>query len=71
MLPLAQRVLDPAREKQDKSVMETKFWECFGEQVSEWNPCFSDDGEQRIRFLWDPDVGAHDVEVLAPSGGLD
>ena len=30
--------------------------------VSEWNPCFDDDG--RFRYVWDEDVGAHDVQVL-------
>ena len=37
--------------------------EIFGRIISEWNPCFSDDGF--VRFTWDQDVGAHDVEVEA------
>ena len=33
----------------------------FKDRVSEWNPCFGDDEE--VRFLWDREVGAHDIEV--------
>ncbi len=32
--------------------------------MSEWNPCYSDEGSQR--FVWDPDVGAHDVDFVEP-----
>ena len=29
--------------------------------VSEWNPCFDEHGN--VRYFWDEDVGAHDVQV--------
>ena len=51
-----------------------EFFEFFGKRVSEWNPCFSEDGEQRVSFLWDEEVGAHDVEVAErtePPDGFD
>ena len=44
--------------------MERVFARYFGDLVSEWNPCFDEHGN--ARFLWDEDVGAHDVEVDDP-----
>ena len=39
-----------------------EFWKFFRHKISEWNPChIEDDG--RVRYRWDEDVGAHDVEV--------
>ena len=46
---------------QSLKAMEKAFWECFGEKVSEWNPCYSDEG--RVRYSFHRDVGAHNVEV--------
>ena len=46
---------------QQQSEMERVFARYFGELVSEWNPCFDEEGN--ARFVWDEDVGAHDVEV--------
>lgn len=40
---------------------EIAFWRYFKDRVSEWNPCFGDDGE--VRYFWDEEVGAHDIEV--------
>ena len=48
-------------EPQSLKALEKAFWKCFGDKVSEWNPCFSEEGQERFRF--DGDVGAHDVEV--------
>ena len=36
--------------------------------MSEWNPTFADDGEPRVSFHWDPEVGAHDLEFCFASG---
>ena len=41
------------------------FAEYFGGLVSEWNPCYDADGN--VRYFWDEEVGAHDVEV---TGGV-
>ena len=41
--------------------MEAAFWECFGDIVSEWNPCYSEEGH--VRYTFDGEVGAHNVEV--------
>ena len=46
---------------QSLKALEQAFWECFGDRVSEWNPCFSEDGQKRFSFH--ADVGAHNVEV--------
>ena len=46
---------------QQQSEMERVFARYFGDLVSKWNPCFDEHGN--VRFLWDEDVGAHDVEV--------
>jgi hypothetical protein len=47
--------------KQLLSKKEEEFWEFFGKRVSEWNPCFAEDG--RVRYSFDRDVEAHNVEV--------
>ena len=47
--------------KQQLSDMERIFSRYFGNFVSEWNLCFDEHGN--VRYLWDEDVGAHDVEV--------
>jgi len=46
---------------QSLKAMEKAFWECFGDKVTEWNPCYSDEG--RVRYSFHRDVGAHNVEV--------
>ena len=48
---------------QNQSDMERVFADYFSELVSEWNPCYDDDGN--ARFRWDEDVGAHNIEVGA------
>ena len=53
-----------AAESVDKGTQEAAFWDYFKDLVSEWNPCYSDEGSQR--FVWDPDVGAHDVDFVEP-----
>ena len=50
---------------QNQSDMERVFGEYFGDLVSEWNPCCDDEG--KVRFFWDEEVGAHDLEV---TGGV-
>ena len=47
--------------EQSQKTMEKLFWEHFGDKVSEWNPCYTDDGH--VRYSFDKDVGAHNVEV--------
>ncbi len=46
---------------QSLQAMEQAFWECFGDKVSEWNPCYSDEGH--VRYSFHQDVGAHNLEV--------
>ena len=46
---------------QSLKAMEAAFWECFGDIVSEWNPCYSEEGH--VRYTFDGEVGAHNVEV--------
>ena len=41
---------------------EEEFCDYFGKLVSEWNPCRDDEGQ--FRYVWDEEVGAHDVEVV-------
>ena len=43
---------------------EREFWDYFKDLVSEWNPCYASDGQWR--FVWDDEVGAHDVDVTEP-----
>ena len=47
--------------RQSLRTLEQAFWKCFGDKVSEWNPCFSADGQER--FTFHGDVGEHNVEV--------
>ena len=50
--------------------MERLFAEFFEGVVSEWNPCFTEDG--RWRYKWDEEIGAHDIEGDAlPVDGVD
>ena len=52
-------------EREEAETLDDKtqaFWEFFKGKLSEWNPCHIDDDGQ-VRFRWDEDVGAHDVEV--------
>jgi hypothetical protein len=49
-----------------QAAWEKVFSEFYGGMVSEWNPCFSDDGA--VRYLWDDELQAHDVEAV---GGFD
>ncbi len=56
------------KEVESQSQKEEEFGRYFGRLVSEWNPCFDEDGRP-YRYLWDEEVGAHDVEVLAGEGG--
>jgi hypothetical protein len=51
----------PRPEPVTQEAKEELFWKYFHDKVSEWNPCFGE-GEE-VRFRWDEDVGAHDVEV--------
>ena len=46
---------------EDQSHMERVFAAYFSELVSEWNPCCDDNGN--VRYKWDQEVRAHDVEV--------
>ena len=54
---------------QSQASMEEEFWKYFGELVSEWNPCYSTDG--RVRYTWDEEIDAHDLELCVPCGGGD
>ena len=47
--------------RQSLRTLEQAFWKCFGDKVSEWNPCFSAEGQERFSFHGD--VDAHNVEV--------
>ena len=58
---LAQRAKEAETEAESMAGMEKKIGAYFCDLVSEWNPCFSEDGE--ARFLWDDAVGAHDVHA--------
>ena len=59
-----------AQDAEDVSVAEKEreFWRFFKGLVSEWNPCFAEDGQQRVSFQWDENVGAHDIEVSWAEG---
>ena len=46
-------------ERQLQSDLEKLFAEFFDGVVSEWNPCFTEDG--RWRYKWDDEIGAHNV----------
>ena len=58
-----------APEAVTKEAKEIAFWMYFKDRVSEWNPCFGDDEE--VRFLWDREVGAHDIEVAPDVAAAD
>jgi len=67
---LAQMIASPAaadvfhernRDVRLQSDLESSFAEFFGGMVSEWNPCYADNGQWRYR--WDEEIGAHDVEM--------
>ena len=45
---------------------ETVFWRYFQDRASEWNPCYGEGGD--VRFRWDEEVGAHDVEMEMGAG---
>jgi hypothetical protein len=49
-----------------RSDKEEEFWKFFKDLVSEWNPCYDDEG--RFRYVWDEEVGAHDVHVVEEDG---
>ena len=58
-------VLRPEVEHVDlQSRLERQFADFFGGVVSEWNPCYDDEG--RCRYQWDEEIGAHNV--LDPGG---
>ena len=46
---------------QDKEDLQRKFDEFFGHMVSEWNPCFSEDGQ--CRYRWDEELGIPEPEL--------
>ncbi len=50
-----------------QSEKEIEFWEYFGRLICEWNPCRDDEGE--FRYVWDAEVGAHDVQVVCGECG--
>ena len=52
-----------------QSALEEKFASAFGALVSEWNPCYADDG-RGCRYTWDQEIGAHDVELDMEDGGV-
>ena len=53
----------------NQSDMEHAFGTYCKDIVSEWNPCYDHDGNER--FKWDEDIGAHNVEVdVAESGSV-
>ena len=47
--------------EQSQKAMEEVFGVFFDRLVSEWNPCR--DAQGNLRFHWDAELGAHDVEV--------
>ena len=56
------RVMKPENEEvQTQSGLEQAFAQFFEGVVSEWNPCFTEDGQWR--YKWDKEFGAHDLEV--------
>ena len=56
------RVMKPENEDvQTQSWLETQFAKFFKGIVSEWNPCFTEDGQ--LRYRWDEELGEHDMEV--------
>ena len=56
------QVMKPENEEvQTHSGLEQAFAEFFKGVVSEWNPCFTEDGQWR--YKWDKELGAHDLEA--------
>ena len=53
-----------------QSTLEKEFARAFGALVSEWNPCYADDG-RGCRYKWDDEIGAHDVEVDVDEVGVE
>jgi hypothetical protein len=53
-------------ETHKQSDLEVVFQDFFEGMVSVWNPCHDDDGQ--CRYLWDEEIGAHDVEVALQGG---
>lgn len=53
-----------------QSTVEEEFARVCGTLVSEWNPCYADDG-RGCRYKWDDEIGAHDVEVDVDEVGVD
>ena len=63
---LPENLQNKTKDVESQRQKEDEFWAYFGRLVSEWNPCFDDDG--MCRYVWDEEVGAHDVEVAGGSG---
>ena len=53
-------------EEHDLDAKTREFGTYFRRIVSEWNPCFTEDGRQRVSFFWDDDMESHDVECCGP-----
>ena len=62
-------VRPPRVDEQSQSFMEREFAKFFEGMVSEWNPCYSDDG--CWRYKWDEEIQAHDVEAEVGISGCD
>jgi len=60
------RLLDTIAAESSLDAQAREFFRFFRRRVSEWNPCCAEDGEQRVSFSWDGEVGAHDVVVQEP-----
>ena len=63
---LPENLQNKTKDVESQRQKEDEFWAYFGRLVSEWNPCFDDDG--MCRYVWDEEVGAHDVEVAGGRG---
>ena len=52
-------------EGRDRSALQTEFDAFFSGMVSEWNPCYTDDGQ--CRYRWDAELGfpVPEVDVTA------
>jgi len=64
---LGRRAKELETEAESVAGTEKKIGAYFCDLVSEWNPCFSEDGE--ARFQWDEEVGAHDVVAMMTMRG--
>ena len=62
------KLLEDAAETPTLPEKSEEFWKFFRRLVSEWNPCFTEEGEQRVSFHWDPELEAHDIEVACADG---